>query len=344
MTISEDEQLSSSVIDKSAFSFNVMGCITTQIQNTNTPSFPEYFEFQKPDTTEKCDVKFLYVLNENADNRETILFTLNKLYNDLGVHRRINYLVVVGDGKTYDHLIQLKNEEKEDLDWLLPYIGDWHALKNYQSILMKIYLDACLKEMIEILHRGVLFKVVSEAKAFDKTHNFLMQCWEAFYRFELQIFFIHHDQFQLSGCNFTFNDASNIISEYINLIQQKEIIFSDVKKKLERLECYVRELSSKFSSLFPSVCDANKTWSFWHNFIHVDVFIYIKYFLALRMGDWNLRNYCVKHISKLSQVSDSRFYSRLLPQNLVDITRFCNKGTERSRNLGIAVHRKSIRR
>ena len=187
---------------------------------------------------------------------------------------------------------------------------------------MKIYLDAGLKEMIEILHRGVLFKVVSEAKAFDKTHTFLMQCWEAFYRFELQIYFIHHDQFQLAGCNFTVNDASNIISEYINLIQQKEINSSDVKKKLELLECYVQELKTKFSSFFQTVCDANKTWAFWHNFIHVDVFIYIKYFLALRMGHWNLRNFYVKHISKLSQVSDSRFYSRLLPQNLVDITRF----------------------
>ena len=108
MTISEDEQLSSSVIDKSAFSYNVMGCITTLLPNTNKPSFPEYFEFQKPDTTEKCNVKFLYVLNENTFNRETILLTLNKSYNDLGVHRRINYLVVVGDGKTYDHLNKVK--------------------------------------------------------------------------------------------------------------------------------------------------------------------------------------------------------------------------------------------
>ena len=57
-------------------------------------------------------------------------------------------MVVVGDGKTYDHLIQLKNEEKEDSSWLLPYIGDWHALKNYQLVLMKIYVDAGLKEMI----------------------------------------------------------------------------------------------------------------------------------------------------------------------------------------------------
>ena len=82
---------------------------------------------------------------------------------------------------------------------------------------MKIYLDAGLKEMIEILHRGVLFKVVSEAKAFDKTHNFLMQCWEAFYRFELQMFFIHHDQFQLAGCNFIVRQMGHCIGGNFNI-------------------------------------------------------------------------------------------------------------------------------
>ena len=81
-------------------------------------------------------------------------------------------------------------------------------------------------------------------------------------------------------------------------------------------------IRSNYSSFFQVVCDTNKTWAFWHNFIHVYVFIYIKYFLALRMGDWNLRNFCVKHIVKLAQVSDSRFYSRLILQNLADTTRF----------------------
>ena len=187
---------------------------------------------------------------------------------------------------------------------------------------MKIYVDAGLKEMIELLHRGVLYTVVTQAKGFDKTHTFLIQCWEAFYRFELQIFFLYHDQTQLAGFNFTFDDVTSIISEYLNLLQQKEINSSDVKRKLQLLENYVEELSGKFSSFFQELCSLNKTWAFWHNFIHVDVFIYIKYFLALHTGDWNLRNFCMKHISKLAQVAHSRFYSRLLPQNLADITRF----------------------
>ena len=321
--VSLDEEMSSNSIDNSAFAYNIMGFTAKQnLNNTVTPPLPEYFEFQKPEFTEKSHVKYLYVLNENADSKETILLTLNKLYHDLGVHKQINYLVVVGDGKTYDHLIQLKNEHKGDLEWLLPYIGDWHALKNYQLILMKIYLDSGLKELIGLFHHGVLFKVVAQAKAFDKTHNFLLQCWEAFYHFELYIFFLHFDSVHLAGCNFTFKEVSDIISDYLNLLNQKAINNSEVKMKLTMLENYIDNLNRNFVSFFQTLCKANKTWEFWHNFIHVDVLIYIKYYLALRTGDWNLRNFCLKHIAKLAQVSDARFYSRLLPQNLADMNRF----------------------
>ena len=48
-----DEHLSSSVLDNSAFSYNVKGYITDQILNTIKPSFSEYFEFQKPKSTKK---------------------------------------------------------------------------------------------------------------------------------------------------------------------------------------------------------------------------------------------------------------------------------------------------
>lgn len=48
--------------------------------------------------TEKSNKFFLHVLNKNADNKETIKITLNKLNNDYGIHKIINYLVVVGDG------------------------------------------------------------------------------------------------------------------------------------------------------------------------------------------------------------------------------------------------------
>ena len=108
------------------------------LPGTTHPNFLQYFELTSDQIRERSKVNFLYVLDENADNRETMKFTLDKLYTDVEIHKTLNYLVVVGDAKTYDHLVSLKNEFPEKLEWFLPFIGDWHTLKNYQLMLMKI--------------------------------------------------------------------------------------------------------------------------------------------------------------------------------------------------------------
>jgi hypothetical protein len=41
---------------------------------------------------------------------------------------KLQYQVVVGDRKSYDHLIKLKSEYGGSLSWVLPYPGDWHIL------------------------------------------------------------------------------------------------------------------------------------------------------------------------------------------------------------------------
>ena len=98
--------------------------------------------------------------------------TLSKLFEDLGVHKLINYLVVVGDGLTYDHLVKLKNKFKGDFDWVLSYIGDWHVLKKYQHILMTIYLDTGFQELVELFHRGILAQVVSKEQDLTRHTTF----------------------------------------------------------------------------------------------------------------------------------------------------------------------------
>ena len=283
------------------------------------PNFIQYLDLESVSMREKSTVKFLYVMEENADNRETIKLTLDKLYSDLGIHKTLNYLVVVGDAKTYDHLVQLKNDFPEKLEWLLPFIGDWHTLKNYQLTLMKIYLDAGLRELIHVFHQGILAKVVSEATGFDKTHSFLMQCWEALYRFELQMFFLNQDEASLKDLSFDIEKVSQIVSSYTYSVNNK----TNINQNNFGLESNdLGDLEEQFGIFCERLCSENKTWNLWHNFIHKDCLIYIMYFLALRTGNWNLRNLCVKHICRLTQVTDSRFYSRLLPQNMVDIHRF----------------------
>lgn len=50
--------------------------------------------------------------------------------------------LVAGDAKTYLRLRELKQQYGSELDWLLPFVGDWHVLYNYQKVLMKVYFEA----------------------------------------------------------------------------------------------------------------------------------------------------------------------------------------------------------
>ena len=134
---------------------------------------------------------YLKLLGENADCKDTIKNVLDQLYIEMGVNIRIKYLVVVGDGKTYDHLVALKKQYQSDLEWMLPYPGDWHIIKNYQRVIMKIYADAGLKELLNKFHKGQTAAAVLNATNFRKTHNFITQSWEAIYRYEIQLFLNH---------------------------------------------------------------------------------------------------------------------------------------------------------
>ena len=83
-------------------------------------------------------VHYMELLDENPDCTETMSMVaedlLAKFYRD-----QDGWLVLVGDGKTYRHLINAKKQYSTMLRKLLIFQGDWHILKNYQPVLMKEY-------------------------------------------------------------------------------------------------------------------------------------------------------------------------------------------------------------
>ena len=82
-----------------------------------------------------------------ADSNNTVLQVLNKLHAKFIVELGFRWLIVVGDAKTYDILQSLRRQYGSQMQWLLPFPGDWHILYNYQKVLLKIYGEAGLLQL-----------------------------------------------------------------------------------------------------------------------------------------------------------------------------------------------------
>ncbi|CAC5375415.1 unnamed protein product [Mytilus coruscus] len=173
---------------------------------------------------------------------------------------------------------------------------------------------AGLKELIELFHHGAVGASVMQATNFDKTHHFLMQVWEAFYLQQISAILKYAEENDL-------NDQSeeNYIKKVSFILQNQEL--SQDEKMQQHLD-----LMSHFSLQFRNLCcrlsEQNENWKFWHDFIHYHGFIYVSYFLSIRSGNWHLRNYCLKHVAKTAQITDCKFYSRLLPFHIADLKSF----------------------
>ena len=104
---------------------------------------------EKTPSPEIISVAYVAVLDEVADEKDTILHVINNLYVEYVCKHGKQFLVLEGDAKTYmyDTIQAVKFEYGSDLNWLVLYLGDWHLLKNYQICLVKPYFEGGLKAL-----------------------------------------------------------------------------------------------------------------------------------------------------------------------------------------------------
>ena len=137
----------------------------------------DYLSSIRTTHTEKSNVAYLQVMDAVADSKDTLMQMLNNLHEHYIVKQGKQDLVVEGDAKVYDLLKSLKFEYGSELNWVIPYPGDWHLLKNYQIPLMKAYYDAGLKDLAHTA--GYPTASIQACGQFKRTHHFILEVWEA---------------------------------------------------------------------------------------------------------------------------------------------------------------------
>ena len=89
---------------------------------------------------EASNIIYYKVLSQRCDDKETLLNIINDLYQEFVLTKKKKWILLEGDQATYEHLQSIKIEYGNDLSWMIPFPGDWHFLKNFQEVLIKIYL------------------------------------------------------------------------------------------------------------------------------------------------------------------------------------------------------------
>ena len=263
---------------------------------------------QPNDTTQLSQIHYMELVNENPDSDETIARIADQLLEKFSVTPQ-SWVVLVGDGKTYEHLINIKRHYGSALDKLLIFPGDWHILKNLQPVLMKIYYSAGLRELAQASgHRGQTLTSLESCSNFKRTHQFLLQAWEGLYREMINAFLAETDQHStVEAAKCILSSATEQISSPVHVMQRTVELIQDGK------------VLDKFREFVDEKAASDDTLKFWRQFVFVDCYSYVGLYLAIRGSDWNLRLSSLKLMAPLFTAFDRDSYRIILPNHLANL-------------------------
>ena len=265
------------------------------------------------DTTpgEQSTVVYFSIVDKCADTKEAMEDVLSMLYKELHIGVKATHLVLADDQKTYNRLCELKYVCDTDLDWLIPFIGDCHLLSNFQSVLMKVYYDAELKDLAESAGFHVE-TLTSLAKCSNLTSLFSKH--GKHYRHMLSCFLSQ------SAADYSIS-SEKVMADVEECDRQCSISasYKPMKERIAMLEDKLGEVHKSFLCYVSAKGESNITWKFWKEFVFRDAFAYLRLFLSIRGGIWDLRTASIKTIAPMFTAFDRPHYRKLIPQHLKDL-------------------------
>jgi hypothetical protein len=265
--------------------------------------------------TEKSQIHFMNVFSLKADCQDTVIFILHQIYNKFICSQSLKWVVVVGDAKTYDILQKVKREQC--LSWLIVFPGDWHILYNYQKVLMKVYWDAGLMQLAQAAgYKGEALTSLSKASNFRRTHDFLLQVYEAFVSTFAENFLSQHSEIETSEIQ--------LLATALTKAGTSDDLSHAIKNVLD-YHSKQANVHEQFSSYIRDTVQSSKTQVFWKNFVEFDVFAYVSLFIAIRNSDWQLRLASLKTMAAIFFAFDRPIYQRLVSTHLTDILQMPNE-------------------
>lgn len=260
-------------------------------------------------------IYYLELLDKNADSEETLSQVAEMLLEKVSSVSQ-DFIVLVGDGKTYEHLVKIKRIYGIALDRLLIFPGDWHVLKNFQPVLMKAYYHVGLKDIASASgYKAETLNSLGKCSHFKRTHSFLLQVWEALYIKMICAFIKVHPQFTTLQTSIQDVFSHSLCSENTSV----DLLFA-----MQELIIDASALD-EFHSFIATQAKSDDTWQLWSNFVFHDCFCYVGLFLAIRTSNWDLRMSSLKCMVPLFSAYDRPCYQRLIPCHIADIQNYPNE-------------------
>ena len=286
-------------------------------EHTLLPDLKGKIQMESESKCEMSYLKYFSVLNSSADNIDTLRDVIESIRDAFVTPSKSKHLIIAGDQKIFSHIITLKTENPEYYDFVIPFIGDWHTLKNFQEVLMKIYFAAGLEAIAKPPNSKKNKEVKDVNSNFKLTNAFIFQSWEALARCQVKMFFNYRTN--PTHCQLSNSEIQNEIESCLSeLSKAPKEHFSDVQKFLEKqkeLKNSLTGFDDEFNDFRKLMSEKDQTFKFWDGFIHEDGLMYTALFIAIRTGDWTLRMASLKKMAPIFYIFDRQNYARILPEH-----------------------------